>query len=177
MRLMSGVFVKRSLVVLALGWIAGAAIHRESMGAPFKRDTTGPAPAFALEDVEGRILRPPRDRALLLNFWATWCGPCRSELPDLQELSRTHSACLAVVGVAVDSGSATEVAAFARDHGLTYALARDDGETARSFRVVTIPHTVLVAPTGAVVGTFRGPVTAKGVEAALREAGLLRPGC
>jgi thiol-disulfide isomerase/thioredoxin len=106
---------------------------------------------------------------VLLNFWATWCGPCRAELPALEELSRAHAGCLAVIGVAVDSGQREAVAAFARERGVSYPILIDDGSAGRAYRVITIPHTALIGAGGELLGTFSGGVTVSGVESALRE--------
>ena len=72
-----------------------------------------------------------------------------------------------VVGVALNSGTAGQVAGFGREHGLHYPLLIDDGSAGRAYRVVTLPHSVLVAPDGTVAGRFRGQVTAAGVRSAL----------
>ena len=103
----------------------------------------------------------------------TWCGPCRAELPALEELSKAHAGCLAVVGIAVDSGPHDAVAAFARERGVTYPILVDDGSAGRAYRLVSIPHTALIGPGGELLGTFIGGVTVRGVESALSE---IRPG-
>lgn len=164
--------VKKSPLPLALALLAGLFFFRVAQGAPFVPSEAIQTPALALSDLGGHTVNLDsfRDRAVLLNFWASWCGPCRAELPELETLSRTRAGCLTVVGVALDSGAAPEVASFVREHGVTFPILLDDGTASRAFHVSAIPHSVLIAPGGRVLGIFRGPVTRRGVEAALRGA-------
>jgi thiol-disulfide isomerase/thioredoxin len=164
--------LRRSALPLAVLALAALFVWRSTLGAPLQPPRTPGelAPLFALPDLRGQELSLAglRGRLVLVNFWATWCPPCRAELPALEELSRDRPGCLAVVGVAVNSGDALAVGAFAAERALTYPMLIDDGSAARSYRVVTLPHSVLVGPDGLVVGTFHGKVTARGVAAAVR---------
>jgi len=166
---------RRLVLPLVAAALAALFVHRLTLGAPLTppRASGEMAAAFALPDLAGRRVSSAsfRGRPLLLNFWATWCPPCRAEIPDLEELSRARPGCLAVAGVAVDSGDAGAVAAFARDRGVTFPILMDDGAAARAYRVVTIPTSVLIGGGGEVLGTFRGAVTARGVKAALQRLG------
>ena len=165
--------VRRLVLPAAVAAIVSLFLWRVGQGAPLA-PPHGPgemASSFTLPDLGGRAIALDsfRGRVVLLNFWATWCGPCRAELPALEELSRAHAGCLAVVGVALDRGPARQVADFALERGVTYPLLIDDGSAARAYHVVTIPHTVLIGPGGQILGTFHGAVTAQGIESALRE--------
>src|SRR5712692_876648 len=84
----------------------------------------GAAPAFVLPDLQGKpvALDSFRGRPTLLNFWATWCPPCRVEMPDLESLSEAKDNCLTVVGIAVGSGGPEVVGTFARKYGLRYQM-------------------------------------------------------
>jgi thiol-disulfide isomerase/thioredoxin len=84
-----------------------------------------PAPDFTLESLDGKNLRLSdlRGKAVLLNFWATWCGPCKIETPWLVELQNQYGAQgLQVVGVAMDDSGKEDIAKFAKDMGVNYPV-------------------------------------------------------
>jgi peroxiredoxin len=137
------------------------------------------APGFSLPDLEGRILSLDslRGRPVLLNFFATWCPPCIAEMPALEALAQAQPDCLKVVGIAEDSGSADEIAAFARQRRLTYPLLLDDGSAGASYSVRALPHSVLIDSGGRIAGTFDGIVTKAGVEKAVHAIAEDMPRC
>ncbi len=83
------------------------------------------APDFTLESLDGKDVRLSdlRGKAVLLNFWATWCGPCKIETPWLVELQNQYgSQGLQVIGVAMDDSGKDEIAKFAKDMGVNYPV-------------------------------------------------------
>ena len=124
-----------------------------------------PAPVYAAVTIDGKpvSLADFRGQAVLLNVWATWCHPCREELPDLQRLHQANAARgLRIVGVSVDeAGQEAEVREFAREHGVTYDLWLDPSEKVSStFATVGVPTTVLIGPDGMLLWRHVGPVKA-----------------
>jgi cytochrome c biogenesis protein CcmG/thiol:disulfide interchange protein DsbE len=100
-----------------------------------------------------------RGHVVVVNFWASWCGPCRDESPLLERWQRRLTASGGVVlGVdAVDADS--DALRFARQMGLTYPLLHDrDGSTARRFGVNGYPETVVLDRRGRIAAVRRGPV-------------------
>jgi thiol-disulfide isomerase/thioredoxin len=84
-----------------------------------------PAPVFSLESLEGKTVRLEdfRGKAVLLNFWATWCQPCKIEMPWFEQLQKQYgSEGLQVVGIAMDDASKEDIARFAKDVGVSYPI-------------------------------------------------------
>ncbi len=94
-------------------------------------------------------------KAVLLNFWATWCPPCREEIPDLIRLQEKHGGDdFTIVGIDIGE-SAARVKAFAEKAGINYPLLLDaDSGVAESYGVVGIPTSLLVTSDGRVLGTY-----------------------
>ena len=104
-----------------------------------------------------------RGRVVLLNVWATWCPPCREEIPVLQALHEAHASDgLEVVGVSVDAaGEAADVARFADRFGVTYPIWLDPQERVSSvFRTTGVPTTLLIDRDGTLLWRHVGPVEA-----------------
>lgn len=107
-----------------------------------------PAPDFTLPDLAGTRIRLAEYRGtkgVLINFWATWCVPCRQEMPTLERLRRERGATLEVLGVSLDTGSKARVRAFVRELGLTFPILLDPEHVAgRLYRVRALPMSFIV---------------------------------
>ena len=118
-------------------------------------DTLAVAPDFRLPRLDGGTLRLSdyRGRVVLLNFWATWCPPCRAEIPDLVELQRTWAAeGLEVIGVSLDEEGFEAVRPFAEAYDINYPLVVDDGTVAAQFgSLYGLPTTLILDKEGRIV--------------------------
>jgi peroxiredoxin len=150
------------LVAAALVWLGrprGAPLEAPPL--PAGAAAGAPAPAFALPRAAGGALSSDalRGRVVVLNFWATWCPPCREELPALERVHRALAGeGLAVVAVSVDARPEA-VARFAAARGLGFAVLSDPREqVARRYGVAAYPTTVVVDRRGRIahraVGAF-----------------------
>ena len=114
---------------------------------------------FTLNNLEGEAVRFDEvlegKKAVLLNFWATWCPPCREEIPDLVELQAKHGGdSFTILGVDVGE-SAAKVRVFSEKMGINYPLLLDsDMEVAQDYGVVGIPTSLLITPDGMIVGKY-----------------------
>jgi peroxiredoxin len=131
------------------------------MSAHGLRPVSPPAPAsdFALPLIGGGVgsLSDFQGEWVVLTFWATWCGPCRMEMPSLERLHRERAELgLAVVGVSVDADLGP-VERFVEELDLTFPNFWDeDGAAGRSYRASSIPLSYLIDPAGRIVGASRG---------------------
>lgn len=119
-----------------------------------------PAPAFSLPSLDGGDVRLKdfRGRYVLLNFWATWCGPCKVEMPSLESLYRRYQGRkLEVVGVSNDMFGERVVKPYVEAQGLTFPVLLDPGlDVSNSFRVMSLPTTYLIDPEGNIIGVLSG---------------------
>jgi peroxiredoxin len=124
-----------------------------------------PAPAYEAVTLEGAKvqLAALKGEVVLLNIWATWCKPCRQEMPALDTLFRRHSAQgFNVIGVSIDSpGEEARVREYATDLGASYTLWHDpDNTVSTTFLAIGVPASYLVGRDGVLRWRHVGPVTA-----------------
>ena len=126
-------------------------------------DRVGPrtgsmAPAVTFETVDGKkmSLEDLKGKVVFLNFWATWCGPCRQEMPELIKLHTNYKdRGLVVVGLSTDE-SATELDAFLKANPLPYTIGRATQEMGKDFDIKGIPLSILIDKTGKIVFDLDG---------------------
>ena len=118
------------------------------------------APAFVLPDLDGHEIRLSdfKGKVVLLNFWATWCGPCREEMPDMQALwEKTRDKGFVILAVAADRGEKKPVVAFARELALTFPILLDpDGDVRNRYEVAALPMSYLIGRDGRISGRVVG---------------------
>lgn len=160
--------------LMAICWIVvGSGCVAEGGGGPARVDIGLPVPAYSALSLSGDSvsLAAQRGKVVLLNVWATWCHPCRDEIPELQAIHEKYAARgLELVGVSVDTESADDaIRAFARDFRMTYPIWRDPGErVSAQFHIVGVPTTFLIDREGVLRWRKTGPI--KPGDAALTRA-------
>ena len=158
--------MRRTLIIAALLLLPSACYSGPDPG----RNPTGggpgsltgaPAQSFDVRRTDGRTdsLARHRGQVVLMNLWATWCPPCREEMPALQQFARENAGRVAVIGV--DQGEAASVAAaFARQRGVTFPILVDEQQQyGRAYAAVGLPTTLIVGRDGHVVRGIDGPLT------------------
>ncbi len=165
--------------VVVLGFLLGTALAwvTNNTRAPEPRAESGlevgkAQPGFSLPDLDGERVASERfkGRTMLVNFWATWCAPCRREMPVLQAASERYGEALAVVGIALDDPE--PVASFIDEVGVDYTIlvgqdAVLDTQSEWGNSAGAMPYTVLVDGDGIVRWRHYGEVTAEELEEAL----------
>jgi len=120
-----------------------------------------PAPEFALSDLSGRAVRLAnfQGQVVFLNVWATWCEPCRQEMPSMQELyERLGGPGFEILAVSADQGDGGDVREFVRSLGLTFPVLRDpEQQIASRYSVTGYPETFVIDRNGTVVEHAIGP--------------------
>lgn len=117
------------------------------------------APDFTLKDLGGKkvTLSEYRGKVVLLEFWATWCPPCRAAIPGLERLHQSYKdKGLAVLAISMDEGGSDDIKAFVRDYGMTFTVLRVNDDVAAKYQVRSIPMTLLVNKEGRIVKRYLG---------------------
>ena len=166
---LTGQVVALAAVAVLLGILIWHLTHR-----PAPPKVGGPAPAFSLGRLDGSgtlALASLRGRPVVLNFWASWCDPCKREAPALEQLWRRYKS-QGVVFVGVDAMDASSDAKrFLRAHGITYPIVRDAHGVvaANRYNVADMPVTYFIDRAGRLVDErVLGPVNEKKFAAAFR---------
>lgn len=165
-------------VVLLAVLMTVAACRRESAAVAPPRPTSGSAMApYTAQWLDGTTFDMAKEKGnvVLLNVWATWCGPCRFEIPELAKLHAKYaSRGFKVVGVSIDEGGAGDVKQFVTEQKISYPIALDpEGKLATLLQTTVIPTSIVVDRTGNVVWKHFGIVDTsdasltKAVESAL----------
>jgi peroxiredoxin len=126
-----------------------------------------PAPAFRLAGLNGQTvsLSDYRGKAVLLNFWATWCPDCREEFPVLEALQRRfHAEGLEVLAASVDDSGRKAVLPFVARQSPTFTILLADPAAAKAYGIRGIPATFLIGPDGVVARRYIGAVELRRLE-------------
>ncbi len=155
-----------SLAIAAAGSIAMDPGPAQA-GGPFlelgliRSTVAGPAPEFTVPVLGSSPLRLAdlKGQVVFLNFWATWCPPCKAEMPAMERLYGRHkSRGFTILAVSIDSGGPAPVARFVKALGLTFTVGLDPrSEVASQYRVLALPTTWLIDRTGHTAAIAIGP--------------------
>jgi thiol-disulfide isomerase/thioredoxin len=118
-----------------------------------------PAPDFKLDDLDGKplTLASSHGKVILLNFWATWCGPCREEIPDLIELQTKYKDSLQIIGLSIDDDDASVVKKVVDQTGINYPVAISSPEVRMAYGGIgALPTSFVLDSEGRVVQKHEG---------------------
>lgn len=152
-----------AVALLVAGACSSDAPATDDAGASDKVEIGAPAPGYRTVSLDGDSvsLAAHRGKVVLLNVWATWCHPCRDEIPELQAIHvKYQPRGLELIGVSVDSdGSDDAIRSFMTDFRMTYPVWRDpDERVSAQFLVVGVPATFLIDREGVLRWRKTGPI-------------------
>lgn len=130
-----------------------------------------PAPDFTLNDASGATVRLTdyRGKVVLLDFWATWCGGCKEEIPWFSKFEKTYGGKnFAVVGVSLDDGGWNVVKPFLARANIPYEILLGNDRTAQKYGIKSMPDTFLIDPKGRVAAAYVGVVDRDNIDANIK---------
>jgi len=135
--------------------------------------TGHPAPDFELTSPDGEVIRLSdyKGTPVIVNFWATWCAPCRAEFPEFQQASVDNADQLVIIGVNNTVADQPElVPDFLKEFGITFPIVLDvDGSTVETYRILGMPTTIFIDSNGVVNEVFTGPLNKAYIESKITE--------
>jgi thiol-disulfide isomerase/thioredoxin len=156
---------RQILIFTVLALFLAAAAQRPLHAAPADPGATAaalPAPAWKLRDLEGHEVSSDqfKGKVLVVDFWATWCGPCVGEIPGYIALQKKYGpAGLVIVGVSLDQKGPDHVRRFAQAKGMNYIVVMGDDQVVEAFGgIAAIPTTFLISREGRILHQKTGAV-------------------
>ena len=172
---------RNPLILVVVAFVAALMLYfgyhqarRTGAGSAPRLTQSALAPDFSLESLDGKSLRLSdlRGKAVLLNFWATWCGPCKIEMPWFVDLQNQYgSQGLQIVGVAMDDASKEDISKFAKDMGVNYPILIGKESVGDQYGgVPALPESFLISRDGKIVDKIIGLRGKAEIEDAVRKA-------
>jgi thiol-disulfide isomerase/thioredoxin len=151
-------FVCAAILMISGALFFTACTNPSQASSPGK--TLGAAPPWTLKDLDGKTvsLSDFKGKVVVLDIWATWCPPCRAEIPHFIELQNEwKDKGVTVVGMSVDSTGPADVAKFVKDNGMNYPIVMADENAATAYGADQgIPFTVVIDKNGQIVARHLG---------------------
>ncbi|EEL05057.1 AhpC/TSA [Bacillus mycoides DSM 2048] len=129
------------------------------------------APDFELAKIDGTNVKLSnlKGKKVILNFWATWCGPCQQEMPDMEAFYKEHKENVEILAInytpSEKGGGEEKVRNFAKEKGITFPILLDKNiDVTTAYKVITIPTSYFIDTEGVIQDKFIGPMTQKEME-------------
>lgn len=128
-------------------------------------------PTLTVKTLDGATfdLSKQRGKWVVVNYWATWCGPCRKEMPDLSKFATERAKDVAIIGLSFEETELDDIKKFLKANPVSYPIAQvDTSEPPKDFDAPRgLPMTYLIAPDGKVAEKFLGPITSEDLAKAI----------
>ncbi|HDL49569.1 MAG TPA: TlpA family protein disulfide reductase [Actinobacteria bacterium] len=161
--------IAAAAIALALAAYFSAGADRPIVGSPDPDARV--ATDFKVDLIDGgsfTLSAVLADRPVVINFWASWCPPCRQEMPDLEQVSRDVPG-VRFIGIAIDD-TESNAASYVRQIGVTYPIAVDANYAiSDAYGINVLPQTWLVTRNGTIVRTIQGAVTRESLTAYIKQ--------
>jgi len=128
-------------------------------GCTARNETSAGASDFKLQDLNGKTVKLSdfKGKPVLLDFWATWCPPCRASIPGIESLHKKYSGKgLVVLSISLDDGDWDSVKSFSAEAGITYPVLKGTEDVSSQFQVRTIPLVIIIDKEGKIVKRYLG---------------------
>ncbi|AOM12259.1 MULTISPECIES: redoxin domain-containing protein [Bacillus cereus group] len=129
------------------------------------------APDFELTKLDGTNVKLSdlKGKKVILNFWATWCGPCQQEMPDMEAFYKEHKENVEILAInytpSEKGGGEEKVSNFVKEKGITFPILLDKNiDVTTAYKVITIPTSYFIDTKGVIQDKFIGPMTQKEME-------------
>ena len=130
------------------------------------------APSFSLASLDGTTVKSStlKGSVVVLNFWATWCQPCMTEIPELKQVAANSK--VKVIGIALDQDGIKTIKPFVDSNHINYTVLVGNEQVFQRFNGIGIPYTLLLDPSQRIVKMYRGPTTKEALEHDLKTISL-----
>lgn len=135
-------------------------------------NTKKAAPDFSLEDINGKVVKLSdfKNKIVIIDFWATWCPPCRKGIPDLIELQNDYKKDLVIIGISLDRETKKDVPGFVKNYGINYPIVYGNQEVSQKYGgIQAIPTSFIIDKKGYIVETYVGLVPKSNYETIIKQ--------